>query len=102
MLPFSVEDPESSKPIKPFQKGEFLRGHPRGRNPLFQFQQSPIIHPPEEREKVPPEESLFSESKTAIEIDQERFSFFRDKDVPFMSQIHVDHPFTMNLLEHTF
>src|SRR4030067_334326 len=98
MTPFSVEDPESSKPVKPFKKDKFFRGHQRGRNPFLQFQQSTIIHPPEKGKKGTPEESLFSKSKTAIEIDEKRFSFFRDQDVPFMPQIHVDHSPLMNIL----
>jgi len=102
MIPLLVEDPKSSKPIKPFEEGKFLRGHQGGRNSLFQFQHPPIIDPPEQREEIAAEKSFFLKIETTIEIDEERFSFFRDKDVPFMSQIQVDHPPAMNLPEHTF
>ena len=80
----SVEDPESSKSIKPSQERKFLGGHQRGRNPLLQFQQSSIVHPPEEGKKITPEDPFLFKSKTAIEIDEERFPFLGDQDVPLM------------------
>jgi hypothetical protein len=83
-IPFLLEDPESSKSIKPSEEGKFLRGHQRRRNSLLQFQQPSIIHPPEEGKKITPEESLLLKSKTAIEINEERFPFFGDQDVPLM------------------
>jgi hypothetical protein len=80
----SVEDPESSETLEAFQEGK-LFGSQQGRSDsLLQFQQPPIIDPPEEREKVTPEEPLFFKGKTAVEIDEERFPFFRDQNVPLM------------------
>ena len=87
-----VKEPESSKPIKPFQEGNLFRGHQGRGNSLFQFQQSTIIHPPEQGEKITPEESFFFKSKTAIEVDEERFSFFSNQDIPFMPQIQWTTP----------
>jgi len=98
----SVEDPESPKSIKTPEEGKLLRSHRRGGNSLFQFQQSPVIHPLKEGKKVAPEESLFFEGKTAIEVDEEGLPLLGDQDVPFMSQIQVDHSLPMNLSEHIF
>lgn len=97
-----VEDPESSKAIEPFEEGHLLRRHRGGRNSLFQFQQAPIIDPPEQRKKITPEQSFFFKSKTAVEVDEERLSFFRDQNVSFMPQVQMDHTPVVNLPEHSF
>ena len=97
-----VEDPESSKAIEPFEEGYLLRRHRGGRNSLFQFQQAPIIHPPEQRKKITPEEPFFFKGKTAVEVDEERLSFFRGQNVSFMPQIQMDHAPVVNLCEHSF
>ena len=102
MIPFLVEDPEFSETLKALQESKLIRSQQRWSDSLLQFQQSPVIHPSKEGEKATSEQSLFFKGKTAIEVDEERLSFFRHEDIPLVSQVHVDDSPFMNISKDSF
>lgn len=61
-----------------------------------------MVHPPQDGKDKTPEESLFVERETAVEVDEERFPLWGDEDIPFVSQIQVEHSPRMDLSKYPF
>src|SRR3990172_12432657 len=58
-----------------------------------------MIDPSEHGEEEAAKESLLLEQKTAVEIDEDRLPLFRNENVPFVSQVQVDHASQMDFPE---
>jgi hypothetical protein len=99
---FLVEDPELSESIKAFEKIHLFMGHQFRGYPLLQFQKTAIIDPPQDGKDKTTKESFFFIVETAVEVDEEGFSLFRNEDVSLMSQIQVDDSSLMDFSQHLF